>query len=185
MFADVVESVEKSPVTKMGNYYYFIHPLSNGIPAVPPRFLDEISSEILKSKKDFDKIVTVEAMGIPLATAIALRSGIPFNVIRKRKLDLPGEISVEQQTGYSTSTLYINGIHKGEKILFVDDVLSTGSTLRSSVKAIQKLGADVREVWIIFDRCENKEEIEKEINTKINTILKIRVDKNGVRVVRQ
>jgi adenine phosphoribosyltransferase len=57
-----------------------------------------------------DKIVTMEAMGIPLATALSLKLKIPFVIIRKRTYGLPGEIDVEQITGYSKSKLYINGL---------------------------------------------------------------------------
>ena len=78
-----------------------------------PELLKEVSDEMKKHIKKcgkFDSIVTMEAMGIPLASALSLDMGIPFTIIRKREYGLPGEVSVEQVTGYSKSKLYINGL---------------------------------------------------------------------------
>ena len=51
-------------------------------------------------------------MGIPLATALSIKTGIPFVVVRKRSYGLEGECQVHQQTGYSENELYINGIYR-------------------------------------------------------------------------
>ena len=47
----------------------------------------------------------MEAMGIHLATALSLETGIPFVVVRKRQYGLPGEVAVHQTTGYSQGEL--------------------------------------------------------------------------------
>ena len=59
-------------------------------------------------------------MGIPLAAALSLKMNIPFIIIRKRSYGLPGEVDVEQITGYSKSKLYINNLKKGDNIIIVD-----------------------------------------------------------------
>ena len=102
MLEKLVESLEKAPVVKKGDYDYFVHGLSDGVPALDPEVLKEISI-YLKEKLDFskiDKIVGVEAMGIHLATALSLETGVPFVVIRKREYGLPGEHVITKSTGY-------------------------------------------------------------------------------------
>ena len=63
---------------------------------------------------------------MPLALMLSLQLGIPFTIIRKREYGLPGEVSIEQVTGYSKSKMYVNGLKKSDRVVIVDDVLSTG-----------------------------------------------------------
>ena len=96
------KSLEKAPVIKKGDYSYIVHPITDGIPEIQPEMLREVTSEMKKHIEkcgSIDKIVTIEAMGIPLATALSLDMNIPFTIIRKRKYGLPGEVCVEQKTG--------------------------------------------------------------------------------------
>ena len=129
-----------------------------------------------------DKIVTMEAMGIPLATIVSLNMNIPFTIIRKRKYDFPDEICVEQKTGYSNSKLYINGLTKGDKIVIVDDVLSTGGTLRAVLNALKKMGVVIKGVFIAVNKGNMAKEIMEESNVSIITLVNIDVIKGGVAI---
>ena len=92
-----------------------------------PSMLRELTDIIIKHVNlDIDKIVAIEAMGIHLATALSLATDIPFVIIRKRQYGLEDEIEIHQKTGYGSSNLYINDLNAGEKILLIDDVVSTG-----------------------------------------------------------
>lgn len=116
MLEEVIKSLEASPVVKKGDYDYFVNPISDGVPTMDPKMLRELSLSVYKhANLDIDKIVAVEAMGIHLATALSLATDIPFAIIRKRQYGLEGETEVYQKTGYGSSNLYINDIHKGEK----------------------------------------------------------------------
>jgi len=172
------KSLKEAPVVKKGDYHYVVHPITDGIPEIKTDLLNEIVFEIQKRIKKcgpIDKIVTMEAMGIPLATALSLNMKTPFTIIRKRKYGLPDEVSVEQVTGYSKSKLYINGVKKNDKIIIVDDVLSTGGTLKAVLKAFDKMGVDVKGVFIAVDKGDVAEEIMKDSNVSINTLVNIDV----------
>ena len=137
------KSLENAPIINKGKYQYIIHPLTDGIPKIEPKLLEEVTnkmSNIIKKYENIDKIVTIEAMGIPLASVLSLKMNIPFSIIRKRKYGLENEIYVKQETGYSKSKLYLNGFKAGEKIIIVDDVLSTGGTLKSVLKSLFEIG---------------------------------------------
>src|SRR5687768_9957744 len=124
------KSLESAPVLDLDGYSYFVHPLTDGIDRIEPALLREIVEETLEiADTSVDAILTVEAMGIPFATALSLETGVPVTVVRKRPYGFAGEVAVGQKTGYSKGTLYVNGLKRGDRVLIVDDVISTGGTL--------------------------------------------------------
>ena len=173
------KSLEEAPVVKKGEYSYVIHPITDGVPEIKPELLEEVTCEMQKLIEEkcgqIDKIVTMEAMGIPLATALSLNMGIPFTIIRKRKYGLSDEVSVEQVTGYSKSKLYINGLKKGEKVVIVDDVLSTGGTLKAVITALKQIGVIIEGVFIAVDKGNVARKIMEESNLSITALVNVDV----------
>jgi adenine phosphoribosyltransferase len=177
------KSLHEAPIVKKGQYDYVVHPLTDGVPYITPELLREVTAEMKKSIKkygQFDRIVTLEAMGIPLATTLSLDLGIPFTIIRKRQYGLPGEVSVEQVTGYSKSKMYINGLKKGDTIILVDDVLSTGGTLKAVLYVLKDMGVMVKGVFIAVYKGNCKEEMTKTYGVPITTIVDIDVVEGNV-----
>ncbi len=179
------KSLYEAPIVKKGEYDYVIHPITDGVPYITPELLKEVTDEMKKHIKKcgkFDRIVTMEAMGIPLATSLSLDLGIPFTIIRKRQYGLPGEVSVEQVTGYSKSKMYINGLKKGDTIILVDDVLSTGGTLKAVLYVLKEIGVVVKGVFIAVYKGTCKEEITKTYGIPITTIVDIEVIDGAVTI---
>ncbi|WP_458456355.1 hypoxanthine/guanine phosphoribosyltransferase [Methanobrevibacter sp.] len=176
MLEEVKKSLEASPIVKKGDYNYFVNPISDGVPAMDPKLLRELSLAVYKhANLDIDKIVAVEAMGIHLATALSLATDIPFVVIRKRQYGLEGETQVYQKTGYGSSNLFINDLHPGEKILLIDDVVSTGGTLIALLKTLDDLGLDVKSTVAVIEKGEGKDIVERETGHKVISIVKLDV----------
>lgn len=176
MLEKLIKSLEKSPIVKKGEYNYFVHPVTDGIPLTEPEVLIEIAKTLKDiSNLEVDKIVCMEAMGIHLATALSLETGLPFVVVRKRQYGLPGEVAVHQTTGYSQGELYINGVNPGDKILVIDDVVSTGGTMLSVLKALQKMDVDIVEVIAVIEKGQGKEMLEKETGLEVRTLVKVDV----------
>lgn len=168
----------EAPIVKKGEYHYVVHPITDGVPEIKMQLLDEVVCEMQKLIEKcgkIDKIVTMEAMGIPLASVLSLRMNLPFTIIRKRSYGLPNEVSVEQITGYSKSKLYINGLKKDDKIVIVDDVLSTGGTLRAVLTALGKIGVKIQGVFIAVDKGNVAEKIKQEYDIPINILVSIDV----------
>lgn len=169
-------SLGDSPVVRFGDYEYFVHPITDGIPPARPELLEEVADEIVRvGDWDCDVITTVESMGFPLAAVVAMRVGKPYVFIRKRRYGLPGEVSVAQATGYGEANLFINGVPSGSRVVFVDDVISTGGTLRAVVEALRKIGARVVDIVIAFEKTRERERIERELGVTIKTLLKVDV----------
>ncbi|MAU85689.1 MAG: adenine phosphoribosyltransferase [Euryarchaeota archaeon] len=158
------ESLRGSPIIWKGDYPYFIHPISDGIPRMDPNVL-RATRDLIVSMVDWseiDLIVSVEAMGLPLLAAVGEASGKPTVVIRKRPYGMEGEVEVDVSTGYSKSTTYINDIKPGEKILIVDDVISTGGTLEPILEAIERMGAKLQDIIIAIEKGNGRERLLKE-----------------------
>jgi adenine phosphoribosyltransferase len=179
MTTDVlIKSLLEAPIIKKGDYQYVVHPITDGIPEIRNDLLNEVVDEMYKRIKKcgkFDKIVTMEAMGIPLATALSLKMNIPFVIIRKRTYGLPGELDVEQTTGYSKSKLYINGLKSGDKIIIVDDVLSTGGTLSAVISALKKIGVIIQGIYIAINKGKAINDLINKYNVNLEVIVDIDV----------
>jgi adenine phosphoribosyltransferase len=122
-------------------------------------------------------------MGFPLAAALSMKTGIPYKFIRKRKYGLDGETPVFQETGYSESEMYLNFVNEGDKVMFIDDVVSTGGTIKSIVNALNKIGVEICDIIVIFEKVGKKEQLEKELGVEIKTLLKIKMDNSDIKII--
>ena len=147
-------SLLDAPIIEKGEYQYFVHPISDGVPMLEPGLLREIVIKIIRKAEleDVDKIVTPAAMGIHISTAVSLMTDIPLVVIRKRQYGLEGEVALAQQTGYSENEMYINDVDSGDRVLVLDDVLSTGGTLRAIIEALEHINAEVVDVVAVIKK---------------------------------
>ncbi|HOE53037.1 MAG TPA: hypoxanthine/guanine phosphoribosyltransferase [Methanomassiliicoccales archaeon] len=184
MLERLKESLERSDVVRFGEYQYFVHPITDGIPAMDPRVLEEVLDRIFDMMPmDVDYLVGAEAMAIPLIVPLSLMTGIPYNVVRKRRYGLPGEVSVRQTTGYSEKELFINGLRKGDRVIVMDDVVSTGGTLRAIVKALRAMGVEVADIIVVIRKTDRLEELERDIRQKVRTLVSVEVRDGRVHVL--
>ncbi|MFA7198387.1 MAG: hypoxanthine/guanine phosphoribosyltransferase [Methanoculleus sp.] len=179
MLERLIQSLEAAPIMKRGEYNYFIHPITDGVPLLEPALLREVGCAMVRCL-DFagvDKIVTCEAMGIHIGVSLSMMTDIPLVVVRKRSYGLPGEVAVHQTTGYSKGELYLNGIEAGDRVVIIDDVCSTGGTMRALIGAIEHAGAEIADICVVIGRGD------AEIGRPIKTLVRIEVDEDRVRVV--
>ena len=108
---------------------------------------------LLKLAKDieYDYLFTAEAKSIPLIHEMARQSGAKKYFIARKgpKVYMPDPISVDDQsiTTLSLQKLYLGSddaaLMKGKKILIVDDVISTGGSLKAMEALVEKAGGTV------------------------------------------
>ncbi len=150
-------SFDDAPIIeKEGGYQYVVHPISNGVPMLRPELLREVVIGVVRvaDLDRVDKIVTPEAMGIHISAAVSLTTDVPLVVIRKREYGLDGEVSLHQQTGYSESEMYINDVEPGDRVLVLDDLLSTGGTLAAVTEALADIGADIVDTVVVVRKAD-------------------------------
>ncbi|MCY4401789.1 MAG: orotate phosphoribosyltransferase [Candidatus Poribacteria bacterium] len=106
-----------------------------------PKLLIAIAEEMVKLlPKDFDGLAGLELGGIPLATAISLKTGIPCYYVRK-----------EAKT-YGTSDLIEGGVKENSKLVVIEDVITTAGQVCTSIEQVRGEGHIVEHVVAVIDR---------------------------------
>lgn len=176
------DSVVNAPVVWKEGYPYFVHPLSDGVPRQSAELLSA-ARDLISEGVDWDSIdiiLGIEAMGIPLAAALCLSSGKPLVIGRKRQYGLPGEVAIDQSTGYSKGEIFLNDIDVGARVLIVDDVVSTGGTLHPILKAVKESGAIVQDCWIVFEKGDGMNKIRATGNWPLNSLVRIEMQDDKI-----
>ena len=104
----------------------------------------------LTSGYSFDVIVTAESKSIPLAYAMSLALGKPYIVLRKSYKFYMGESLKAQTISITTGapqTLILDekdhDLIRNKKVMILDDVISTGSTLEGMRDLMHQAGAEI------------------------------------------
>jgi len=106
------------------------------------------AKELLARAPEYDYIITAEAKGIPLGHEMARQSGAKKYFLARKapKLYMTGvfEVAVNSITTAKEQRLYLDTadaeLMKGKRILIVDDVISTGESLRALEVLVEKAG---------------------------------------------
>lgn len=173
---DVLDAAE---VTDRHGYPYIVHPLMDGVPRVRPDLLRAWTAWAWEQAplRQADLLLAPEAMALPLAAPLSLEAGLPYVVARKRVYGRPGEKALASKTGYGMSTLYVNDVAKGDRVLIIDDVLSTGSTLDGLLTAIRSCGAMPVGALVFLDKGEVRGALEAKHKVPILAMRSVRVEK--------
>ena len=113
-----------------------------------PELTVACARELLERAPEYDYIVTAEAKGIPLAHEMARQHGDAKYILARKapKLYMRDLFSstVKSITTAKEQTLYLDGVDaklmEGKRILVVDDVISTGESLKALEVLVEKAG---------------------------------------------
>ena len=106
---------------------------------------------IAKKLPEVDFIVTAEAKGIPLAYEISRVLNLNEYVVARKSIkaymEEPIEVEVNSITTTNSQKLYLNNQDakkiKGKRVALVDDVISTGQSLKALERLVEKAGGKV------------------------------------------
>jgi adenine phosphoribosyltransferase len=106
---------------------------------------------------DYDVLVTAEAKSIPLAHALSVETRRPYVVLRKAYKPYMGEALKAETLSITTGQPQLLILDekdvemmKGKKVVILDDVISTGSTLQGMRMILDKAGSKVVAEAAIF-----------------------------------
>jgi orotate phosphoribosyltransferase len=136
------------------------------VPSFPDAFkqICDFYVEQIRNKiglKNFDRVAGVPLAGIPFASQIAYNLGKPFLYVRKgirlhgRKRRVEGILS------------------SGDRVLLVDDLVTTGLTLNRAAKAVRAEGGVVKEAIALVDREEGGKEKLEQNGIELHSLLKM------------
>ena len=108
-----------------------------GVPDVLSAVVGEMRKLLPPS---YDKMAGLELGGIPLVTALSLKTGTPCLYVRKTAKH------------YGTCNLVEGGFEPGEKVVVIEDVITTAGQVCRSVRQMRELGLDVQHVVCSIDR---------------------------------
>lgn len=113
------------------------------------------------SALDYDVLITAEAKSIPLAYALSVETKKPYVVLRKAYKPYMGEALKAETLSITTGQAQVlildekdRDLVKGKKVVVVDDVISTGSTLQGMRMILDKAEATIAAETAIFTEGE-------------------------------
>ena len=109
------------------------------------------AEKLLEAAPEYDYVITAEAKGIPLAHEMARQHGDDYYFVARKhpKLYMTSvfKVDVRSITTDAEQNLYLDGADaermKGKRILIVDDVVSTGESLKAVEKLVGEAGGIV------------------------------------------
>ncbi|MBW2976846.1 orotate phosphoribosyltransferase [Candidatus Woesearchaeota archaeon] len=129
-----------------------------------PVAMATVTEELVKAVKKLkpEVIAGAETAGIPLATAISLKTKIPMIYVRKRP------------KSYGTMEMIEGVIKKGAKTLLVDDMATNAYSKLMFVEGIRHSGGTVEDVLIVLDREQGGVEALAEKGIKLHSLITLK-----------
>ena len=125
---------------RKSNYYFNIKRA-----ITDPTVLSIISKKVIENIPTLlchvDAVAGVEIGGVPIATAVSLDSGIPLIIVRKKS------------KGYGIGDSFIGNV-EGKRIILVEDVTTTGSSVIKGIEKIRDSCGIINTVITVADREE-------------------------------
>jgi len=103
---------------------------------------DMALEELTNRDKDADVVLGVSINGIPFATMLSEIMGLDVGVYRPH---------AESESGGAFSSNFAS-VANGKKVIVVDDVLSTGATIKSAITDIKEAGGEPVLVMVIVNK---------------------------------
>lgn len=166
------------PIVRGENGYpYSLFSLTDFVPPIAPSLVEDMA-DLLVCRGSFRKadLIVSEADrgGGPLTHAVAVRTGLPYTLANWYSAGVKGEIKVKASVAFSgTGFIYLNGVVPGQKVVLVDDLLSSGGTALALIDAVEQAGAQVIEALFVGEKCElgGRERITKKYDIPIKTLV--------------
>lgn len=180
------EVYENAKVVRSGKHLTTVNELCDQVPALRPEVL-RAAIGVVQEFGSFgaNKILTEEDKGAPIATGAALAMNLPLCMARWYTYKIDGQVAVDIKSEYFSGSLYLNGIKPNDKVLLVDDTLSTGGTMVALIEAVRKIGASVVGAVAIVEKIDNDghDFVWLKTGIDVKTFMKIHVTESGVTVL--
>jgi orotate phosphoribosyltransferase len=133
------------------------------IPNFPKEFeilVDEAVSYINQHCPDIEGIVAIPLAAMPFGTLLAYKLNKPFYILRK------------EPKKHGLGKMLEGELKKGQKILLVDDLISSGFSKAPAINALRDEGAKVDNLFVFIDRTpDGLDDFEKEYTIKVHYLI--------------
>lgn len=134
---------------KTSNYYldkYLFSTRAELLRELAPLFSERVTKIGRECNKKVMRLAGAELGGIPLVTVTTLDCGLPCIFVRNKKKD------------YGTAKQLEGVLSKGDTVVLIEDVATTGGQALEAVASLREVGADVLGVVATIDRLEGARE---------------------------
>ena len=102
---------------------------------------------------NLDSIVSVEARGFIMGSALAYKLGTGIIPVRKKgKLPYKTErITYDLEYGTDTLEIHKDAINSGDRVLIIDDLLATGGTISAAAQLVEKQDGKIVEIAFLIE----------------------------------
>lgn len=182
----ICEVYSQATTVKSGKHFTTVNELTDQLPAVRPDTL-MAAVELLARLGPYrgTKILSEEDKGAVLAGLFSVRVGIPLAMARRytygEMLISSGAVVVPLEMEYMDGHLMVNGLEAGDRVLLIDDTLSTGGTMVSLIRAIHAMGAKVVDIRVVVEKLGfgGRERLANELDLNVRAAIGILVDTEG------
>lgn len=129
-------------------------------PKIMNMIVEGLSEAIVNEK--FDRIAGMETGGVPIATALSLKTGLPFIIIRKKG------------KGYGTDNRIEGKLSSGENVIVVEDIVTTGGSVKSGIETLREMDGKCNKVIAVVDRLEGASKNLEKVNISLETLLTLK-----------
>lgn len=127
----------------------------------------KIIGEILATQfidKEINHVLTMETKGIPIAMMTARALGLPLVIVRRdSKVTEGSTVSINYVSGSSnriqTMTLSRRSLHRGDKVLIIDDFMKAGGTAKGMTDLVKEFEGEVAGIGVLVAMEEPKRKI--------------------------
>ena len=136
------------------------------VPSYPHQFrimIKHLQNNIIENTGlgNFDSLVSVPTGGLIMASALAIEIVKPLIYVRSKPKDYGTSKSVEGQ------------IHKGMRVVMIDDVATTGGSVVNAIRSLKEADIVIEDAYVIVNRMEGADEALKELGVKMHSLTNI------------
>ena len=144
---------------------------------IESKLTNEIANNMWKKinlkYRNFEYIVSPEPGGHTWGILLSYLLNVPINIIRiTLEEDLQFGKPILRKTAYNRNYMYFEHFQAGDKVIIVDDIISSGFTMISIIKYLLEIGVQVVGVQVILVKGEAYKEIEKKYNVSVSYLVK-------------
>jgi len=126
-----------------------------------PDLLRTIAEAMAPFVRGASRIAGVELGAVPIAAAVSLASDTPYIIVRKAAKE------------HGTRHAFEGELNRGDLVLFVEDVVTTGGTLRGAIDRLREHGAVTENCVCVVDREEGGAILLAEVGVRLHALLRV------------
>ena len=162
----------KNDVIKFGNFtlasgkdssYYIDLRLVPSFPHQFRKMVKNLQNLIIEKVglDDFDSLASVPTGGLVVTSALAIETVKPLIYVRNKPKEHGTTKSIEGK------------ISAGMKVVMVDDVMTTGTSVLNGIKQLKESGLSISDVFVIINRLEGADKVFSDMGVQIHQLTDI------------